>query len=54
MTASVRQQIHDWLQNHREAMVADIAARVAIDSARGEEREGMRDGEGACRALGEG
>ena len=54
MTASVRQQIHDWLQNHREEMMADIAALVAIDSARGEEKEGMPYGEGPYRALCEG
>ena len=54
MTASVRQQIHDWLQNHREEMMEDIAALVAIDSARGEEKEGMPYGEGPYRALCEG
>ena len=51
MTAFVRQQIHDWLQDHREEMMADIAALVAIDSARGEEKEGMPYGEGPYRAF---
>lgn len=38
MTAVQRNQIHDWLQEHREEMLSDIASLVAIDSARGEEK----------------
>ncbi len=54
MTAVQRNQIHDWLQEHREEMLSDIASLVAIDSARGEEKEGMPYGEGPYKALCEG
>lgn len=54
MTAVQRNQIHDWLQEHREEMFSDIASLVAIDSARGEEKEGMPYGEGPYKALCEG
>ena len=47
-------QVHDWLQEHREEMLSDIASLVAIDSARGEEKEGMPYGEGPYQALCEG
>ena len=46
-----KEKIDAWLDSKKEEMLADLTALVAIDSTRGEAKEGMPYGEGPAAAL---
>ena len=47
----LNKRISDWIDAHRDELIADVSALVAVKSVRSDPRPGMPFGEGCARAL---